>query len=241
MWPTVLKIQDGEEFRQSLALAELAVRLCELKISKPKTAAIEKENLDPKKFLEQAWELIQSARQQVLRPQTDAEYLAERTGSQEAEENFVARTLGASRVPFKKLCDSERNKGDRELINGVQWKVYTTERGFDDLFVEYWRDIGAKWKANDHEVGTMVQDDTKGNRSRLNLYSEDERKQLAILASDKDEWENQGQILLEGWKRDGMPPQDFLALAKFRRERDKRSANLKKNPKGEAQTANGEG
>ena len=29
---------------------------------------IEKENLDPKKFLEQAWELIQSARQQVLRP-----------------------------------------------------------------------------------------------------------------------------------------------------------------------------
>lgn len=72
LWPTVLKIQNGEEFRQSLALAELAVRLCELKISKTKTAPTEKENLDPEKFLDKAWRLVQKAREHVSREQTDA-------------------------------------------------------------------------------------------------------------------------------------------------------------------------
>jgi hypothetical protein len=143
-WPRVAKIA-GEEFQQSYAVAQLAAKLCELKKASPRIPA-EKENLDPAKFFDEAWKLIESARDRVLREQTEAEYLAARGGSREAAENAVVRILSASRVPFQKVCNPKSNKGDTKTIYGVSWKVFTTERGFDDLFWAYWNDIGEKWK-----------------------------------------------------------------------------------------------
>src|SRR5262245_53909462 len=161
--------------------------------SESEDSAIQKENLDPKKFVEQAWHLIQSARQHVLRRQTNAEYLAYDHGSHVAAENVVKRISGASRVPFKKLCDPERNKGDTEIIKlhdaetgktiEVEWKVYRGEggeRAFANLFWDY-------WNANS-------------------------------IIRDKDHRMKYGEAILELWKRDGIPSNDFLALAMFRRE-----------------------
>jgi hypothetical protein len=66
--PRVLKM-SGDEFQQSFAVAQLAVNLYELK------QATSKDSLDPKTFLVEAWELIQSAREHVSRPQTSGESL----------------------------------------------------------------------------------------------------------------------------------------------------------------------
>ncbi len=144
-WPRVPKL-SGDEFQQSFAVAQLAVKLCELKKAATKVP-LEKDNLDPQKCLAQAWELIQSAREHVARPQTNAEYLAAHGGSHEAAENVVGSTLSASRVSFKKLCDPGRNKGGPEIIKlpdvetgktiEVEWRVYRGkggERAFDNLF-----------------------------------------------------------------------------------------------------------
>jgi len=208
-WPTVLKIDNGEEFQQSLAIAELAVRLCELKLANPKTLPIEKEVLDPNKFLEQAWELIQSARQQVLRPQTNAKYLAEHGGSHEAAENVVARILSASRVPFQKLCNEKETYTKIDLHDAetgktieLEWKVYKSEAGFNKLFWAYWRVTSSL------RLRMIVSPDAPGNVP--------------------DNWEEYGEALLASWKKNGVPPNDFLALATFRREHDQRAANLKK-------------
>jgi len=65
--------------------------------------------------------------------------------SHEAAETALARILSAPRVPFEKLCDPEyRNKDDSVTIRGIDWKVYRSERGFDNLLWNYWRDIGEK-------------------------------------------------------------------------------------------------
>jgi len=135
---------SGEAFQQSFAVAQLAVKLCELKRAGLKTELL-KEAETPEKFLEEAWKLIESAREHVLRPATNAEYVAAAGGSYEAMEHVVGRILQASRVSFLTLCDPEyHNKGDSVTIDGIDWKVYRSERGFYDLFWDYWRDIGEK-------------------------------------------------------------------------------------------------
>jgi hypothetical protein len=196
-WPGVLQM-GRNEFEQSLAVAQLAVKLCDLKTANSKVP-LEKENPDPEKYLADAWKLIQSAGRHVLRAQTHAEYLVAHGGSPEAAENVVGSILSASLVPFEKLCDPDRDKGDTEIIKlpdvetgktiDVPWKVYRSERGFDDLFWDYWRDIS--------EI------------------------------RDREAWKRYGKSLLASWKRNGVPPNTFLALTTFRRERDDRAANLK--------------
>jgi hypothetical protein len=241
-WPSVLKI-PADEFQQSYAIAQLAVKLCQLKMEKL-TAPLEKQNLDPETFLAKAWKLIQNARDHVLRPQTNAEYLVAHSGSHEAAENVVGRILSASRVPFEKLCDPKRNKGDTETIKlsdaqagkpiEVEWKVYRGEggeRAFDNLFRKYWFDIGEKWKRGDEEIGTVQLRDTERRLRRVNFYSEAERKELAKIARKKNAWKERGEIMLKSWKQHGVPPADFLALVSSRRERDNRVENLKKKPK----------
>jgi len=198
-WPHTLKIKPGE-FQQCYAVARLAVKLCELK------KANAKENLQPQEFLGEAWKLIEKARENVSRPQSNAEYLADQHGSHEEGERVVGRILSESRIPFKKLCNAERNKGDSEMIHGVIWKVFTTERGFDDLFWTYWR-----------ETSTI--------RLRM-IVSRSE-----VLGNETDKWEEYGKQMLASWKRDGVPANDLLALARFRIERDKRAENLPKKPK----------
>jgi hypothetical protein len=67
--------------------------------------------------------------------------------------------------------------------------VYTSERGFRNLFWAYW-------------------DSTS-------------------VLTDQGERIKYGKKMLASWKRDGVPANTFLALAKFRREHDKRAENLK--------------
>jgi hypothetical protein len=226
-WPNVLWIPQGDEFRQSFAVAQLAVKLCELKKANSR-APLEKENADPKGFLNEAWELIEGARKCVLRPMTDLEYLTASDGKQEVLERVLQRRSRESVIPFQRLCDRERNKGDTETINGIEWKVYRSERGFDELFWKYWSDIGDRWKRGDQKIGTVLQSDTRRKSRRVNFHSKSERKELAKVARDADAWKELGKEVLSAWKQDAVPPADFSALAEFRREHDKRAANLKK-------------
>jgi hypothetical protein len=188
-WPSVLKIASADEFRQSFAVAQLAVKLCQLKIAQSKTP-LEKENLDPAKFLDEAWKLIESACDRVLREQTDAEYLAAQGGSHEAAENVIERTLRASTVPFQKLCNAKRNKGDSDRIHGMDWKVYRSKRAFEDLFWAYWNDIGEKWK-NPKQAEQQGKLRVDGNS--IQMVSKQERQQLAKLARNADAWKQRGE------------------------------------------------
>jgi hypothetical protein len=233
-WPTTLNLAP-DEFQQCLAVAQLAVELCELKKANTKVP-LEKENLNPEKFIIEAWKLIQSARDHVLRAQTDTEYLVSHGGTAEAAEDVVERKQSASLVPFKKLCDPKRKMGDSETIHGVIWKMFTTKRGFDDLFWAYWHDIGQKWRnpTTRKDCGWLKTGAIKpdGTPQRVQMYSDDERQALAALAGDEDKWKVRGQQVLASWKRNGVPPNDFLALAKFRGERNKgRVGNLEKRAK----------
>jgi hypothetical protein len=59
-------------------------------------------------------------------------------------------------------------------------------------------------------------------------YKPAERKRLAARASNTGGWKRRGERLLKSWKGHGVPPAEFLALARFRRAHDKRAVNLKK-------------
>src|SRR5215470_5889397 len=107
-WPKVPKIAS-EEFLQSYAVAELAVKLWEIKIAKLNLPPLEKQKLrdnpDLTQCLGEAWELIQKSGQHVLRPKTNAEYL--KSGSDEAAENVTGRILSESRIQFQTLCNNK--------------------------------------------------------------------------------------------------------------------------------------
>jgi hypothetical protein len=197
-WPSVLEIASSDEFQQSFAVAQLAVKLCEMEKVAP--AAL---MLNPDEYLGKAWELIKKAREHVTRSQTGTEYLVGHGGSDEAAEKVIGRRLQESRVPFRKLCDEDRNQGDSEPIHGMEWKVYMSERGFDGLFRAYWTAI-------------------------CEIKDEVERKEY-------------GQSMLASWKRDGVPPGDFRALAQFRQKRDNRAVNLKKKAKRKRRRRSGDG
>ena len=190
-WPRTLKI-NRDEFQQCYAVANLAVKLCELKKANSRVP-LEKENLEPQKFLGEAWKLIEKAREHVSRPQSNAEYLADQHGSHEAGEKVVGRIFSDSRVSFNKLCNKA---GGSETIHGVEWKVYRFERDFYDLFQTYWRYIGEQWKAK-----------------RIAGYSEAKREEMATLARDTADWEKRSKALFDSWKTSGVPANDFRALA----------------------------
>lgn len=159
-------------------------------------------------------------------PQTNAEYLVAHGGSHEAGEKVVGRRLSASRVPFKKLCDPNYETKDDDVTpielfdaetrvtHKVHWKVYRSERGFDDLFWAWWRETSIL------KLRMIVSPKALGNAP--------------------EKWEEYGKQKFASWKQDGVPPNDFLALARFRREHDKRATNLKKKPK-QASAAKSEG
>jgi len=61
-WPSVPKI-PGDEFQQSFAVAQLALKLWQAS----KTSNVKLiEKSDPKDFLADAWELLESAREHVI-------------------------------------------------------------------------------------------------------------------------------------------------------------------------------
>src|SRR5262249_17361934 len=172
-------------------------------------------------------------------------------GSHEAGEEVVQRIL-QPHVPFQKLCDSDRKKEiedthhgvmykrtvedtericiktlspeDKEETISVDWKVFRSKRGFDNLFWDYWNDHGEQWT-----------EWIKGETPRAPWMKRD-AVTFAKLAHNKEKypggfkqlWKERGQSVLASWKRDGVPATKVLALAKFRKERDNRAANLKK-------------
>ncbi len=259
-WPRTLR-NTGDEFQQSFAVAQLAVRLCVLKKeqrqkqweAEDKKYSTEYSNtvgfqagkdrlhqerveqmgrrmeqLEPSAFLGEAWTLIQSAREHVSRPQSVTEYLVEQGATDEARTAAARhlRKLREPKIPFQKLCDAERDKGDTELISRVSWRVYRSERGFDKLFWDYWAALGEMWKSADEE-----------NKS-IPLHSESERAEMASIARDPNDWKERGKLRLDRWKSEGVESGDFRLLAEFRRDQDNRAANLKKpKPKQNAREA----
>jgi hypothetical protein len=192
-WPKVLRI-TGEEFQQSLAVAQLAVKLCELKAHQSKIP-VEKENLDPEKFLNEAWELINRAREQVLRPMTETEYLVATDGNTDTLANVVELKLRENKVPFQKLCDPGNNNknDDLEPVPGVRWTVYRSERAFYNLFQTYWRHLGEQWKAKriPRLLGSRMREDGDSRarygrlgrtRQRIVQFLEDERSAAGRLS-----------------------------------------------------------
>jgi hypothetical protein len=219
-WPSVLKIAN-DEFQQSVAVAQLAVKLWENKIARVQ-GPLEKDKVrdeGPQTFLEEAWKLVQSSREHVLREQTDADYLAAHGGSHEAAENVVGRIRSKSRIQFRKLCDPKRNKGDTEIIPlfdvetgktiEVEWKVCCSERDFDNLFWDLWNDYGEQWtewmKGDKPRTPWMKKDAVTFAKAAYNKEKyPDGFKQL---------WKERGESVLASWKIDGVPAIHFLALA----------------------------
>jgi hypothetical protein len=104
---------DSEEFKQSVAITQLAVKLCELERANPKVP-LEKENLDPGKFLGEAWKLIEKAHEHVLRPQTEVESFSAKLRKREkvsrrhaAPFPFIEQFL-AVRFPFVLILNDAR-------------------------------------------------------------------------------------------------------------------------------------
>lgn len=122
-------------------------------------------------------------------------------GREEAE-GEVGRILGEARVVFKRLCDAERKTGDMELIYGEWWRVYVSGKGFEKLFWAYWREVSI------YRIRSIM--------------SESE-----VLGGEVDRWEEDGERMLASWKAHGVPANDFLALARYRREHDRRGENLR--------------
>jgi len=255
--PRMRKIASDAEFQSCVAVANLAVELCALKkaelqkqwdaedksyhqsvnvaltdadkerLSKERENYISRrmKTLEPKGFLSEAWRLIEAAREHVSPP----------VGMSQAQaELWLNEKL---LVPFKKLCDPKRKKGDSETICGEHWKVYRSsekkgkqaqraaERAFDNLFWAYWHEIGEKWR---DPIQAEEQGKLRFDGNSVQMFSNEERKLLGKRARDKRAWKELGKKKLASWKRDGLPLADFLAIARFRRERDKRAENLPK-------------
>ena len=144
-----------------------------------------------------------------LRSQTDVEQSLAAGADHQAGEKSVADKLRKALIPFQKLCNPERKKGYTEMICGVKWTVCRSERGFDDLFWAYWRDLGEQWA-----------EWMKGEKPRT-PWMKREAVTFWKLAHNKEKfpggfnqlWKERGQSLLASWKIDGVPPNHFLALA----------------------------
>ena len=138
-----------------------------------------------------------------LRSQTDVEESLAAGADHQAREKWVADKLRKALVPFQRLCNTECKKGDTVMIHGVKWTVYRSERGFDDLFWDYWRDCGEQWKDTNREKPPVP-------------CTKEERETLAALARDKEAWRKRGKSRLASWKRDGVERANFWDLARFR-------------------------
>ncbi|PYJ78990.1 MAG: hypothetical protein DME69_06485 [Verrucomicrobia bacterium] len=138
-----------------------------------------------------------------LRSQTDVEQPLPAGADVQALAKWIGDKLRKRQVPFQSLCNTERKKGSTEMIYGVKWKVYRTERGFNDLFWDFWREVGEKWKDADRKKPPTG-------------CTESERRDMVALARDADAWKKRGEQMLNSWKRDGVGPADFLSLARFR-------------------------
>lgn len=187
-------------------------------------------SLDPTAFLPAAWRLIREAREQVMRPQTNVEYLAERGDTYGALTDVIGRIRSEARIPFRKLCDPERNAGDTEEIHGFRWRVYRGKealRHFEKLFWSYWQVVGSNWQA--YSKGMAGAEGFTSLAAIRSLYGENEIQELARLAGDAEQWQAKGSTLLFEWQEGGILPVDFVAIARFRRAKNRvRQDNVKK-------------
>jgi hypothetical protein len=144
-----------------------------------------------------------------LRSQSDVEQSLAAGADHQAREKWVADKLRKALIPFQRLCNTERKKGYTDMICGVKWTVYRSERGFDDLFWAYWRALGEQWA-----------EWMKGEKPRTPWMKRD-AVTFWKLAHNKEKfpgrfnqlWKERGQSVLASWKRDGVPRGHFLALA----------------------------
>jgi hypothetical protein len=112
------------------------------------------------------------------------------------------------RIPFQRLCDSGRNEGDSEQIR----VSYPDTDRHEEI---HWKVLISekgfdKLFSRYWDATGVIPRPTRGL-----LYMRQEY----------------GAKLLASWKRNGVPVADLLALARFRREGDKRTANLTKTSK----------
>jgi len=138
-----------------------------------------------------------------LRSQTDMEQSLAAGVDRQSGENWVADKRRKALIPFQRLCNTDSKMGYTEMICGVKWRVYRSERSFDDLFWDYWRDCGEQWKDKDRKKPPAP-------------CTKEEREKLAALACDKEAWKERGKAYLDSWKRDGVSVANFLDLARFR-------------------------
>jgi hypothetical protein len=129
--------------------------------------------------------------------------------SSEEAEIELGRILSEKRIQFQKLCNPKRNEGDTEIVHGVRWKVCKSEREFDNLFWDYWNYLREQWMQS--------MNGEKPGPDWMKTVGET----FAKLADNKEKypggfkqlWKERGQSMLDLWKRDGVPPNDFLAFA----------------------------
>ena len=72
-----------------------------------------------------------------------------------------------------------------------------------------------------------MRQDTARKKTPEKFYSAAECEKMAVFVRNADGWKKCSEQLLKSWKHNGVPPADFLALARFRKERYNRIANLK--------------
>ena len=129
-----------------------------------------------------------TARANVLRPRTAGYDMGEQD-SKVALKSGLDREFAGEWIPVKKLYDPERNEGDTEPINGIDWKMYRSKRGFDLLFWKYWSDIGEKWKRGDQNIGAMeIRNDLTGKVGKVECKAKPMRKGIARRKNDALRW-----------------------------------------------------
>jgi len=231
-WPKVLKIAP-EQFQQSFAVAQLAIRLCGLKkddlqkqwdvedkiynqrrnraVTDAEKEQLNKEReeqmkgrmktLDAEAFLAEAWDLIESARVNHV--------LRPQTGLEYMIEQ------GGGREVAVRVLEHEA----RESVIRFQ-KLCNDKETYTEI------------KLYDAGTDTIIKIEWKVYRSEAGFERLFWRYWNAIsVIKNKVKRKKYGEELLASWKKDGMPANDFLALVRFRRESDRRAANLKTKPK----------
>ena len=197
--------------------------------------------LTPVGYIPEAWKLLLEARAQATQPQSFEEFLKANLDDPDAMEKALDKRDRDRLIPFRKLCDPERNRGDSEPIDGIEWRVFagkkgSAERDFKELFWRYWSHVGKRWQAwekNPHEsfVPIAYPDVPSIRVLYWRPHSDNEIARTAEVARDAAEWRRRGLAVLSEWKQDGIRPSDFRSLAGFRKqEAAAKVGNLKGQP-----------
>jgi hypothetical protein len=170
----VLRMAD-EEFQQSCAVAQLAVKLCELKKAELKWPS-ERASARPEEFLEEAWNLIQRAREHVLRRATAAEIMIAGGQNDDAPKKAVHDAL----LPAL-------TRAREKFANGVSGDSCEFEKGVELITKEKRPERAMRWFREflKSRLGT----EAKANDLIASFRSEGfDVRQLDILQCEFENW-----------------------------------------------------